>query len=87
MLTFQGRSGHWLQRVLITSALAVLGAALLVLMVFFLTIALAAGAVLAAIIALRFWWVGRRIRASRRRDAPLEGEYTVVRRDDERDPR
>jgi membrane protein implicated in regulation of membrane protease activity len=82
-LTFQGGGSNWLQRVLVTSVLAVLGAALLVLMVFFLTVALAAGAILAAIIALRLWWVGRRVRAQRRRDEPLEGEYRVVHRDDE----
>jgi hypothetical protein len=87
LLTYQGRSRNRLQRALVMSALVVLGAGLLILTVFFVTVALAAGAVLAAIIAIRFWWIGRRIKRQSARHQPIEGEYQVVHRDHDRHPR
>ena len=74
LLTFKARSATWLQRALLT----VLGAGLVVLAFFFLTVALVAGALLALAIAVRFWWLMRRVRAEREASAALEGEYTVV---------
>jgi hypothetical protein len=60
--------------------------ALVVLGFFFLAAALAAGAILAAGILARIWWVGRKL--ARGRDAQyLTAEYTVVEREDPRDPR
>lgn len=73
-LTFESRSSRWLQRALFT----VLGAALIVLAFFFITVALIAGALLAIVIALRFWWLMRRLRATHKASAPLEGQYTIV---------
>jgi predicted lipid-binding transport protein (Tim44 family) len=78
-LTFQGRSGGWLQRVL----LAALGAVLVVAAFFFLTVALIAGAFLALAIGIRWWWIMRRLRAQAQATAALEGEYTVVERPEE----
>lgn len=76
LLSLESRGASWLQRALFT----VLGAAVIVLAFFFLTIALVAGASLAIVIAVRFWWVLRRVRAAQHASAPLEGEYTVVKR-------
>jgi predicted lipid-binding transport protein (Tim44 family) len=55
-----------------------LGLALAVAAFFFLTVALVVGTVLAAVIAVRVWWVLRRVRAQREAAAALEGEYSVV---------
>jgi hypothetical protein len=66
---------NWLARALLISAGAVLAA----ISIFFITIALIAGSVLAVVIALRWWWVTRRLRAARSAEAALEGEYTIVR--------
>lgn len=60
------------------AVLAVVGIVIAVGAFFFLTIALIAGAILAAAIALRFWWVMRRVRKTVAASGPLEGEYTVV---------
>lgn len=76
MLGYQGRSGGWLQRAL----LAVIGAVLVIAAFFFLTVALVAGAFLALGVAVRWWWIMRRLRAEAKASAALEGEYTVVER-------
>lgn len=70
----QGR--NWLHR----TGLALVSVAVIVLGFFFLTIALVAVGLLAAFIALRIWWVMRKIRVAQSAAAPLEGEYTVTER-------
>jgi hypothetical protein len=67
------RRRTWPQRVLLT----LLGAALVMSALFFITVALIAGAVLALGLALRWWWIVRRLRAAQKASAPLEGQYTV----------
>ena len=67
----------WLAR----AALAVLGLAIAVLAFFFLAVAVMVGAVLAVVVALRWWWVVRKIKAARAASGPIDGEYTVVDRD------
>jgi hypothetical protein len=74
LLQFAARSRSWSQRVLLT----LLGAALVMFAFFFITVALIAGSVLAAGIALRWWWIVRRLRAAQKASAPLDGEYTVL---------
>jgi predicted PurR-regulated permease PerM len=74
LLTYEIRGRNWLQR----AALAVVGAAFIVVGFFFLTAVLIAGALLAAVVAVRFWWVIRRLRKAREAAGPLEGDYTVV---------
>lgn len=64
----------WLQR----AGVALFAITVIVLGFFFLTIALVAGALLAAVIAIRFWWIMRKIRAAQQATAPLEGEYTIA---------
>ena len=64
---------NWLQRAAGLALLATLG----VLGFFFLTVALAAGAMLAAVILLRFWWLRRKLRATAGA-ATYEGDYVVV---------
>jgi hypothetical protein len=74
LLTYQTRGRNWLQR----AALAALGITAIALAFFFITIALVAGALLALSIAVRWWWMTRRIRAARKAAGPLEGEYVVI---------
>ena len=78
------RGGNRLKR----AAFAVLGlcvaAVFATLAFFFITVALVAGALLALVIAVRWWWAMRRIRAAREAAGPLEGEYTVVDRQNTR---
>ena len=69
-----GRVKTWITRAL----LATTGVVIVVGAFFFLTIALIAGAILAAALALRFWWVMRKVRRNMQASAPLEGDYTVV---------
>ena len=76
-LTFHGTGAGWLQRALLT----VLGAGLFVLAFFFVTLALIAGALLALVIGVRWWWLMRRLRAERTASAPLEGQYSVLKDD------
>ncbi len=64
---------NWLQRIV----LFLLAAAILALAFFFLTIALIAGTLLAAVIGLRWWWIGRKLRASSAQET-FEGEYVVI---------
>ena len=66
--------GSWLQRVLLIT----LGAGLVIAAVFFLTLALIAGAFLALAIGVRWWWLLRRLRAQSKASEALEGEYQVV---------
>jgi hypothetical protein len=74
MLPGQGRGTRWLQRAL----LAALAVGLAITAVFFLVFAVIAGAALALVIGIRFWWVMRRLRAQAKATEALEGEYTVV---------
>ena len=64
---------NWLQRVI----LFILAAIIAVLAFFFLTVALIAGAVLASIIAVRWWWLTRKLKPQAV-DQTFEGEYTVI---------
>ena len=54
-----------------------LGLVVLVAAFFFIGIALIAGAILAGVILLRFWWIKRKLRQTRE-DSYVEGEYRVV---------
>jgi heme A synthase len=71
-------SSNWLAR----AAFAVLGVAIVALAFFFLTIALVVGAAVALVFGVRLWWVMRRIRAAERASGPIEGEYSVVDRNE-----
>ena len=72
------RSGNWLQRALFIAV----GALVAVAAFFFLAVALAAGAFIALGLAIRWWWVLRRMRARAEASRPIDGEYTVVERSD-----
>jgi hypothetical protein len=74
LLTYRHAGSSWVQRALLT----LVGAAVLVLAFFFITIALVAGSLLAIGVALRWWWIVRRLRAAHSAAAPLEAEYTVL---------
>ena len=74
LLFFSMNGQNWLQRIIVF----VMAVAIAVLTFFFLTIALAAGAMLAAIAALRWWWLTRKLRASPARQDTFEGEYVVI---------
>jgi hypothetical protein len=76
LLSSSKRSTNWLQRVLLVAA----GLTVAVAAFFFLMFALAAGAVLALAIGIRFWWVTRKLRAQAKNTQALEGEYTIVER-------
>lgn len=78
LLTYPSAGRGWVQRALLT----LVGAAVLVLAFFFITIALIAGSLLAIGVALRWWWIVRRLRAAHRAAAPLEAEYTVLEHDE-----
>ncbi len=66
----------------------VLGLVVLVAAFFFIGIALIAGAILAGVILLRFWWLKRKLEREQR-DSFVEGEYKVIETviTDERTPR
>lgn len=55
----------------------VLGLIILVAAFFFIGIALIAGAILAGVILLRFWWIKRKLQRAHE-DSFVEGEYTIV---------
>ena len=55
----------------------VLGLVVLVAAFFFIGIALIAGAILAVVILLRFWWFKRKLRRTNK-ESYVEGEYRVV---------
>lgn len=65
-----------------------LGLVVLVAAFFFIGIALIAGAILAGVILLRYWWLKRKLRDGVQ-DGVVEGEYRVVETaiTDERKPR
>ncbi len=67
----------WAERLLLT----LVGIVILVLGFFFLTIALVAGAILAAIIGARLWWQMRKLKRAAAAHGPMEGEYVVVERE------
>lgn len=67
---------RWIQRVL----LAAIGIGLAIAAFFFLVFALVAGALIATVVGLRFWWVMRKLRAKARNAEALDGEYTVIER-------
>ena len=68
------RSGNWLQRAIFVAV----GAVVAVAAFFFLAVALAAGAFIALGLAVRWWWMLRRIRARAKASQAIDGEYTVV---------
>ena len=72
----------WLATLLVGSAAVAIGIAAF----FFLAVALVVGSVLAAIIALRFWWRLRALKRKAARSGPLEGEYSVVAREETAPP-
>lgn len=74
VLTGPGRGTRWLQRAL----LATFAVALAIAAIFFLVFAVAAGALVALVIGIRFWWVMRKLRTQAKATEALEGEYTVV---------
>lgn len=55
----------------------VLGLVILVAAFFFIGIALIAGAILAGVILLRFWWLKRKLRQAHT-ESFVEGEYQVI---------
>lgn len=73
-LGFGRRPVNWIQRVV----WAALAALFVVAAFFFITVALVAGAVLALVIGVRWWWILRRLRARAKASSALEGEYHVV---------
>ena len=76
MLSYQGRTVGWMQRIL----LALLGLVIIIAGFFFLTVAIVAGAFLALAVGIRIWWTLRRLRKKAQANAALEGEFTVVER-------
>jgi Zn-dependent membrane protease YugP len=54
-----------------------LGLMVLIAAFFFIGIALIAGAILAGVILLRFWWIKRKLRKAHE-ETYVEGEYRVV---------
>ena len=70
----RSRGRAWVQRTII----AVIGISLAVVAFFFIAVALVAGACLALGLAVRWWWVMRRLRAEHKASGPLEGEYAVI---------
>jgi len=67
------RSG-WFTRIIVALATVVL----VILGFFFVTVALAAGAVIAAVIGARLWWTLRKLKKMQPVDEVVEGEYRVV---------
>lgn len=73
--TFTIEARSWPERIL----LGIVTVAIVVLGFFFLTVALVAGAIVAAVVLARIWWLARKMRAAQR-DAAIDGEYVVVER-------
>jgi hypothetical protein len=73
--TFTIEARSWPERIL----LGIMAVAIVVLGFFFLTVALVAGAIVAAVVLARIWWLARKVRAAQR-DEAIDGEYVVVER-------
>ena len=73
--TFTIEARSWPERIL----LGIVAVAIFVLGFFFLTVALVAGAIVAAVVLVRLWWLARKVRAAQR-DEAIDGEYVVVER-------
>jgi O-antigen ligase len=73
----QSRASRWLQR----TVLAIAAVSFVLLALFFLTVAVIVGTVLALAIGARLWWISRKLRAQAKASAALEGEYVVVERE------
>jgi hypothetical protein len=73
----QSRAGRWLQR----TVLAIAAVSFVLLALFFLTVAVIVGTVLALAIGARLWWISRKLRTQAKANAALEGEYVVVERE------
>lgn len=74
---------NWITRLIFAAATLTL----VVLGIFFLTVALAVGAVVAAVIGVRFWWTLRKLKRAQtsfdpapatRSDTVVDGEYRVI---------
>jgi len=68
------QNGGWITRILValaTTALVVMG-------FFFLTVALIAGAIVAAVVGARLWWTLRKFKRTQPAESIVEGEYQVI---------
>ena len=68
------QNSSWIARVpvtLVTAALVVLG-------FFFLTVALIAGALVAAVVGARLWWALRKLKRAQPAQVVVEGDYRVI---------
>ena len=77
LLNFKTQGRNWILR----AVFLLIAVGVFVLAFFFVTLALAAGAVLALLTLARWWWLTRRLRAALKAAAPLEGDYRIVDRD------
>jgi hypothetical protein len=73
----QSRASRWLQR----GVLAIAAVSFVVLALFFLTVAVIVGTLLALGIGARLWWLSRKLRAQAKANEALEGEYVIVERE------
>ena len=70
---YHARPTTWLGKL----AFGAIALSLAVLAFFFLTVALVAGAIVGLALLARLWWLARKLRRERK-DAAIEGEYTIV---------
>ena len=68
------QNSSWIARVLVT----LLTAVLVILGFFFLTVALIAGALVAAVVGARLWWALRKLKRAQPADDVVEGDYRVI---------